>query len=233
MTQLLLRHVWAFLAVLASPSSAQTPASSSTVVLENDRVRIERVQLAPGSRSDQRSIPQDSLAIALDAGTLEVSASGEPASIVQVQPANTWWWRRAPATHSMANVGPRPFTFLQVRLKARDATAAGDSEALGRPAVVPGIATLLDNSRVFVEKLTLHAGFRTDPPGQSHPEYVPRDVIIVALTPGEYEVSSTGEPAESGRFQRGSVWWWPKPPATHSVANAGTEPHDIVKISLK
>ena len=219
------------------------------MVLENDRVRIDRVELLSGDRIDRLSIPQDSLAIALDAGTLERSSAGEPASIGQVQAGETWWWPGAPAMHSIANMGQRPFVFLHVRLKESNDGVAGNSETPARPAVVPGVETLLspersgdgsavttavlENSRVFVEQLTLQAGFRTDPPGQSHPEYVPRDVIIVALTPGDYEVSSTGEPAESGRFQPGKVWWWPRPPTTHSLANEGTEPYDIVKISLK
>lgn len=93
--------------------------------------------------------------------------------------------------------------------------------------------TILENDRAVVEGRHYPPGQRTDPPGQSHPEAVPRDVMIILLTAGEVEINTTGSDVRSGRFEAGTTWWWPKPPATHSIANIGTEPFDFLKISLK
>lgn len=93
--------------------------------------------------------------------------------------------------------------------------------------------TVFENERVLIEGRHYPPGQRTDPPGGSHAETVPRDVIIILLTPGEVEINTTGTDARTGRFEAGTSWWWPKPPARHSIANVGTEPFDFLKISLK
>lgn len=239
----------AILAVVLLPlqGSAQTPGDGTVrpkwpdtpplrvFLFENDRVRIDRLQFPSGHRTDPpgrthpEPVPQDAIIIALSRGEVEVSSSGEPAVTSRVEAGKAWWWPKPPATHSIANVGKTLFHFVQIRLKEPGDNVRWDGELSARPGIVP----LFENGRVFVEKLTFPAGRRTDPPGQSHPEGVPRDVIIMALTAGHYEISSAGEPEESGLFQPGKVWWWPKPPATHSIANVGKEAFDFVKISLK
>lgn len=240
--------VLAVVLLMLVQGGAQTPAGGAgrnvqapgeppvrIFLFENDRVRIDRLQFASGRRTDPpgrthpESVPQDVIIIALTPGEVEVSSTGEPAVTSHVQPGKTWWWSKPPATHSIANVGTTSFHFVQVRLKESGDKVQWDGRLTTRPGIVP----LVENGRVFVEKLTFPPGRRTDPPGQSHPEGVPRDVIIMALTPGNYEISSAGEPEESGRFQPGKIWWWPKPPSTHSIANVGKEPYDFVKISLK
>ena len=93
--------------------------------------------------------------------------------------------------------------------------------------------TVFENERVLVEGRHYPPGQRTDPPGASHAETVPRDVIIILLTAGEVEINTTGTDARTGHFEAGTSWWWPKPPATHAIANVGTAPFDFLKISLK
>lgn len=93
--------------------------------------------------------------------------------------------------------------------------------------------TILENDRVLIEGRHYPPGQRTDPPGQSHAETVPRDVLIMLLTPGDVEINTTGTDVRTGHFEAGTTWWWPKPPATHSIANVGDQPFDFIKISLK
>ena len=100
------------------------------------------------------------------------------------------------------------------------------------PATTPRL-TILENDRVVVDRRVYAPGERTDPPGRSHVENPPRDVLRILVTPGDVEIISTGDKVETGHFEAGHVWWWPKPPATHSFANIGKEPITILGIRLK
>ena len=75
------------------------------------------------------------------------------------------------------------------------------------------------DERYSVDRLTLAPGRRSDPPGVTHPD--PRDVVLVALTPGIVEVSPTGAAGafEKGRVEVGKVWYFPA--ATHSPRTWG------------
>ena len=146
--------------------------------------------------------------------------------------------------------GRRGMIFLAFLLMVLCFATGGSSQvpAGGAPPGQPGVRcdgctvdssperrawTILENDRVVVEGRHYPPGQRTDPPGVSHPETVPRDVMIIMLTPGDVEIITTGNDMRSGRFEAGTTWWWPKPPAAHAIANIGKESFDFLKISLK
>jgi len=91
---------------------------------------------------------------------------------------------------------------------------------------------ILENPRVIVDARTYAPGERTDVTGNYHEEGY--DVVTIMLTPGWVEMIATGEEMETGYFEAGHTWWWPKsPPGGHSIANVGKEPFTYLNIRLK
>ena len=98
----------------------------------------------------------------------------------------------------------------------------------------PGFTSvqIFKNHRLDVNRMTSLPGHRTDPLGKTPPESYATDVLVIMLTPGYAEVSTAGEPAVRGYFEAGKIWFWPKPPATHSFANIGNMPFDYLTVHL-
>ena len=98
----------------------------------------------------------------------------------------------------------------------------------------PGFTSVqvFKNDRLDVNRMTSLPGHRTDPLGKTHPESYATDVLVIMLTPGYAEISTAGEPAVKGYFEAGKIWFWPKPPATHSFANIGNMPFDYLTVHL-
>lgn len=79
--------------------------------------------------------------------------------------------------------------------------AAGGPGANGQ-SPGPG-APLTQNDRLDINRMTKDPGHRSDPPGKTHPESTPSDVLAILLTPGDVEISTAGEKAETGHFEAG------------------------------
>jgi len=71
-----------------------------------------------------------------------------------------------------------------------NAPSGGSGRNVQAPKGPPVRIFLFENDRVRIDRLQFAPGRRTDPPGRTHPESVPQDVIIIAPTLGEVEVSS-------------------------------------------
>jgi quercetin dioxygenase-like cupin family protein len=85
--------------------------------LENDRVRVFRLSLAPGESAATHFHPWPGLAIALTAGELEVVTSGNPKAEQMKVVESEVRWRAGAVTHSIKNVGQTRFEGIDIELK--------------------------------------------------------------------------------------------------------------------
>jgi quercetin dioxygenase-like cupin family protein len=86
---------------------------------------------------------------------------------------------------------------------------------------------VLENARVRVKDVTFAAGERN--PGMHTHELAHVGVI---LTPGSLVFAEPGKPAETVKFEAGSVGFR-EANVTHQVTNGGTAPMRVIEVELK
>jgi quercetin dioxygenase-like cupin family protein len=84
---------------------------------------------------------------------------------------------------------------------------------------------LVDNDRVRIQRLSVPAGFRETL------QVVPNDQIAIQVTPGNLEVTISGQKT-AGRIDPGTAFYVPKN-APHQFLNMGQSPYDVVVVMLK
>ena len=89
------------------------------------------------------------------------------------------------------------------------------------------IKIALENSRVRVRDVTFPPGV---PDTGMHTHEYPH--VGVILTPGSLTFTEPGKPAETTRFESGSVGFRDAH-VTHQVANPGTTPMRVIEVELK
>lgn len=95
------------------------------------------------------------------------------------------------------------------------------------PAAGPSFASkmLVNNERLQVQRLTVPAGFRETL------QVVPNDQIAIQVTPGDLEVTISGQKT-AGRIEPGTTFYVPRN-APHQFLNVGKTPYDVVVVMLK
>ena len=97
-------------------SPLQALAAGQTLVLENERVRVSRLILAPGQSTKLHTHSIRILAVAVSRGKIAVGAPGKKARTVKFKPGDTQWYE-AGAKHSLRNVSSVPFEAVEIELK--------------------------------------------------------------------------------------------------------------------
>jgi uncharacterized RmlC-like cupin family protein len=106
------------LLLLPFRGAAQTPVASrvgSTPLLENDRVRVQRVTVPPGYRDRVSMLQNDIVVIQVTAGEMEV-VIGQDKTLGHVDPGKTWYVPRA-TPHQFSNIGTSGYETVIVFLK--------------------------------------------------------------------------------------------------------------------
>lgn len=86
-------------------------------VLENDRVRVFRVSLAPGESLPMHNHPLPGLAIAITAAELEFTTAGAAAAERLKVGETEIRWRAGAVTHAIKNVGKTRFEAVDIEFK--------------------------------------------------------------------------------------------------------------------
>lgn len=86
-------------------------------VIENDRVRVYRLSLAPGESSALHTHPLPGLGVAITAGEIEISTKGKARRDRLSLPPADVRWRAGAVTHSIKNVGKTRFDAIDIELK--------------------------------------------------------------------------------------------------------------------
>jgi quercetin dioxygenase-like cupin family protein len=106
--------------ILRSPGSvgASTPDTSPghSIVMENDRVRIERLILEPGQSTNIHRHNLSALSVFLTKSTVRIESPGAKPEIFEYKPGD-FRWRAAPVMHSIKNIGATRFEAVGVDWK--------------------------------------------------------------------------------------------------------------------
>jgi hypothetical protein len=227
---------------LASAASPAVPVESGKylmtyanlpgeVVLDNDRVVVQRFVIQPGQSTGSPTSSADHLLVFIKGGVLK-SATGR----------RTLWrdgrvqWRSA-ADRSDAgavNAGPTPIEFICVNLKP--VVSPGKRPAnepkyryLNYPNI-PG-EDLLENDEVIVQRFVVNPG-QWEGVHAHHP-----DMLFIHIKGGQWAARSKSEPehAYPEPSPDGEVGWMPTIDISegHESGNIGKEPIDLVWVTLK
>ena len=105
--------------ILSTPGTA--PKQSEllplhTLVLENEKIRVERLIIDPGKTAPVHTHTQPGLAVAVSAGKLVFESAGQQPQTVDFKPGD-YRWRDGAATHSVKNVGTTRFEVVDIEWK--------------------------------------------------------------------------------------------------------------------
>lgn len=213
-----------FILVLArSVALAQDPVKVAgdmyKPVLENDRVRVLDVTIAPGAKTAMHSHP-DLVAVILEPGTTKWTM---PDGQSRQSPANlqrgTVVYEPA-ETHVSENVGSTPLHVILIEFK-QPAPAADKARDPSMPAPFKQVA---DNphARIFEG---------TAAPGAMIPQHTHGDHITVPLTDATVEITDTDGKKQTVTFKKDTAVF--TGPATHSSVVTGNRQSRIIDIELK
>jgi quercetin dioxygenase-like cupin family protein len=90
---------------------------SRTPVLENERVRVYKLSLAPGESTTMHTHFLPGLGISITPGTIQVTTEGKDKPERVKVPAGDVRWRSGPVLHSIKNVGKMRFEAVDIELK--------------------------------------------------------------------------------------------------------------------
>jgi len=99
-------------------AGAQTPpgpAFASKALVDNDRVRIQRLSVPAGFRESLQVVPNDQIAIQVTPGDLEVVINGQKTA-GRIEPGTTFYVPKN-APHQFLNMGKTPYDVVVVMLK--------------------------------------------------------------------------------------------------------------------
>lgn len=106
--------------VLKSPGvgavAAKTEVPGHTLVLDNERVHVERLVIEPGKSIGTHTHSRSGLGVAVSAAEIQVSAPGKSRRTVQFKPGD-FQWLDGPVTHSMKNTGKTRFEAIHIEWK--------------------------------------------------------------------------------------------------------------------
>ena len=101
--------------VTARAQAPAAPTFASKPLVDNDRVRIQRLTVPVGFRESVQTVPNDQIAIQVTPGDLEVVISGQKTA-GRIEPGTTFYVPKN-APHQFLNMGKAPYDVVVVMLK--------------------------------------------------------------------------------------------------------------------
>ena len=101
--------------VTARAQAPAAPAFASKMLVNNDRVQIQRLSVPAGFRETLQVVPNDQIAIQVTSGDLEVVINGQKTA-GRIDPGTTFYVPKN-APHQFLNVGKTPYDVVVVMLK--------------------------------------------------------------------------------------------------------------------
>jgi quercetin dioxygenase-like cupin family protein len=222
------------------PANTAAPAGLSTyatlrgqVLLENERVRVEKFVLAPGQATGRQLHRDDQLLVFVKGGVLTSVDTGR--STLWRDGRVAWSGKSEAPDQGVRNNGSSLIEMIWVTLKsaapgtsASSATAATDMH-LNYPNI-PG-EDLLENERVIVQRFTVR-------PGQWEGVHAHRPNMLYIHIKGGQWAGRSNKQAEQPyphASADGSVGWMPTIDISegHESRNIGAQPIDLIWVTLK
>jgi quercetin dioxygenase-like cupin family protein len=189
-----------------------------TVLLENQAVRVLRVDYAPGAKSAMHRHP-DAIIVPLGDSTGRFTmADGKVEDLALTNEVA----QCAPAvTHTPANAGTGRMAGILIEFKGKPGSAAIPSARADM-----GMKTLAECPHATVVRATADAKFH-EPAGSKH-EF---DQIVIALGAAGMSLAIDGKPAKT-KWARGDVQFIGRGQA-HESKNTGGKPVDFIIVTVK
>jgi quercetin dioxygenase-like cupin family protein len=107
--------------VLSSPGGKGDAGHSHNIpghslVLENDRLRVERVVLEPGQSTGMHEHALSGLGVVVSPGKVVIESPGQKAQTVEFKPGD-FRWHTGPVTHKLTNTGQSRFEAVDLEWK--------------------------------------------------------------------------------------------------------------------
>ncbi len=112
---MLLSTVGMLIVLFIVAARAQAPAFASRMLVNNDRVQIQRLSVPAGFRETLQVVPNDQIAIQVTPGDLEVVINGQKTA-GRIEPGTTFYVPKN-SPHQFLNVGKTPYDVVVVMLK--------------------------------------------------------------------------------------------------------------------
>jgi quercetin dioxygenase-like cupin family protein len=205
---------------------------SSPVLLDNERVLVRRVVIAPGEATGRQVAHGEELEVFIHGGVLTSSASGR--AVLWRDGRVAWHGAGETPDEGSTNTGSTPIEIVWVTLKPVKTPAPAPGQPpkwrhLGYPNI-PG-EDLLENDAVIVQRFIVNPG-QWEGVHAHHP-----DMLYIHVRGGQWAARSKHEAEHvyPNRSADGSVGWM----ATidigegHESGNVGDNPIDLVWVTLK
>jgi len=215
-------------------------ALQGEVVLDNQRVVVEKFVVQPGQWTGRHTHPGDQLLVFIKGGVLTSRETGR--STLWRDGRVVWQGAATPADEGSTNAGAAPIEMVLATLKAvaspSPSSSSSSPAAPGRKPKyqylnypnIPG-EDLLENDLVIVQRFTVNPG-QWEGVHAHHP-----DMLYIHVKGGQWAARSYKEPehAYPNPSPDGKVGWMPTIDISegHESGNIGKEPIDLIWVTLK
>jgi predicted metal-dependent enzyme (double-stranded beta helix superfamily) len=218
----------------AAPSGGPAPTFANLhgeVVLENNRVMVEKFILQPGQSTGLHTHPADQLLVFVKGGVLRAE-SGR--SVLWRDGRVSWQNAADHPDGGSTNTGAAPIEIICVSLKpVASSVAAPGGTPKYRHLNYPNIPgeDLLENELVIVQRFTVNPG-QWEGVHAHHP-----DMLFIHIKGGQWAARTKTEPEHPypNPSPDGEVGWMPTIDigVGHESGNIGKEPIDLIWVTLK
>jgi quercetin dioxygenase-like cupin family protein len=232
--------LWPAFVLSAAGAATSTPttqprsfeALTGHLLLDNNRVYVEKFNLQPGQSTGRHVHPSDQLLIFIKGGVLTAKSTGRATLWRDGRVA--WQEAAAPADEGSINSGSTPIEMVLVTLKpVATASANSDHEPKYRYLNYPNIPgeDLLENDSVIVQRFVVNPG-QWEGVHAHHP-----DMLYIHIKGGQWAARSKNHPPQPypEASADGSVGWMPTIDISeeHQSGNVGSNPIDLIWVTLK
>ena len=201
------------------------------VLLDNARVVVRKYVLLPGQSTGRQPRPRDQLWVFIKGGVLTSQDSGR--STLWRDGRVEWFSASARESDGATNTGSSPIEIDLVTLKPVRPSTTPPVEPKYHYLNYPNIPgeDLLENDQVIVQRFTVQPG-QWEGVHAHHP-----DMLYIHVRGGQWAARTYQEPEHTwpDRSPDGEVGWMATIDiaAGHESRNVGTEPIDLIWVTLK
>jgi predicted metal-dependent enzyme (double-stranded beta helix superfamily) len=214
------------------PFGTQYESLTGEVLLENERVRVQKFVVEPGQSTGRQTHRGDRLLVIIKGGVLTSTATGR--ATLWHDGRVMWHAAREPADPGSRNAGTTPIELIWVAVKPHPTRLAGtDAASADAHLIYPNIPgeDLFENELIVVQRFQVE-------PGQWEGVHAHRpNMLYIHIKGGQWAARTYKEPehAYPDPSPDGEVGWMDTFALSdgHESRNIGTQPIDLIWVTLK